>query len=77
MLCLVVGERRAGGAVFAGVVAVADARGGISERAERVELCPNVAASNKRHVELKTKGDPALSVDAGAIHHVLKLLVTM
>ena len=48
--------------------------GGISERAgERVELCPNVAASDKCHVELKTKGDPALSVDAGAIHHVVLL----
>ncbi len=63
------------GAVFAGVVAVADARGGVSERAERVELCPNVAASDECHVELKAKGDPALSVDAGAIHHVVLLRV--
>ena len=60
---------------MAGVVAGADARGGISARAERVELCPNVAASYKRHVELKAKGDPALSVDAGAIHHVVLLRV--
>ena len=37
--------------------------------------CPNVAASYKRHVELKAKGDPALSVDAGAIHHVVLLRV--
>ena len=38
MLRLVVGERLASGAVFAGVVAVADARVGGGERSFRVEL---------------------------------------